>query len=752
MKNKILLILFLFIASFSNAQVELTKQHIKQGKAYLTSVFNINISSKKEGSAYKSKLSVIDSKGDKVYRGNREDIQITRTGALVTAKLTSKTPLDCINMPAGYNKLRIEQKIYLYGEEIGTFISKEKLIDMPDFVRYEDQQVAVSQIKVKNGAKNKLVKGISINCNVSFKYAPDKIRYHSEDVEVNKFTFSVHFRNKHDIQEVLYYDNEASKQIIYNKVGKQKLKFFIPYHDLALAEGKYNLELFTEFLNSAESYSFGQVKQKNVTVTQPQLYFAKIDLKSLSVVEKKYDASSALGRLFSKESSNKGKGWPDVFWTVAVGKHQKYRADMNKNSFSAHSGVVNFKIAETDPVFLSVYDFDTFNKNDFIGNTKFVHKNGDQEITYKNEKFDNVSSANIVFTKVAVPYFKDINLTSKTMEYKGVSGEMLTYNYGLSKIPHKHQVNFNPVVLKDNSLSNKLFYLNVKEHSLVAKEDSPSGEIKLFVPYFNYSAEGLIGVSAKLDNTYTTQNLFLEKEITIPEINDVKLLTSIKEDSVDGVKGLTIENEPLIPALYLKELGKQGFIYSLENNSSVSNLLTLAEPMNNKKIDYKSFNITTQVHSLFVPYYKLEKGGQELKVSLKSEIKLAGNQLKVGKDDFSAKHQVPELTEVTLKKIKAKLKFRFRKGVARYHLVIYRGKEKVYSSGMKNAKKFITYEVGDVNFISHPDDTVKFIIFKNIEGEIPTKVSEFSYLASELILNEKKKLRPGKPFAKIYVK
>ncbi len=748
MKYYLSLIFWLLFSLSSFSQVKILSSKVLKTKTTLNCQFVIELSpTQNRNENYKVTTNLLDASNEPVYRGKEKTIYFSRRHSIVSGKLDIKIPYNQINLPLGQNTVKLELIVSKQDGEYPPLLSKKEVITMPKIFPYQDQKITITNLKLTDNAKQKQVVGTSGECYVSFKYPPEKIWNLGGEEHTQKYLLHIDIYKTKSKKPVTFYEKGHNSILVYGKKNRQKVNFFIPAHAVALPYGKYNLKFKLSFYSEDNSFAFGQNTEKNLTLRQPQIYFAKFEADKIWVVEKKYDASSALGRLFSRKSSNVGKGYPDVFWTLAVGNFQKYRSPTNKNAFSGFSATVNFTIADTDPIFFEIYDFDMLNRNDFIGRKKIEHQKGNDTQEHTGISFNNVESMYFTFHKMKVPHFKTLSFTHQPEKHNGTSGEMLTFKYHFSEIPQERRINFEPILMyKDKHLENFNF-INIENKPLYAESNSRSGDLKLFVPYFNFPPKGTPGISVKLDNNFYLGEAFMDEKIKIPTITDIRLNLSTKEGEQAGIKGLFLTFTPEIPHLYIKELGQSGFRYSVLFTGNNFND-KLKNSLQNKLI---AFQIENKYKKVFIPYYKVGIKAKKLKISINAKTIAVINDMQVGDNNSSVIHSYPELIEVKIEEIKAKLKFKYRRAGNYYKIRIYRGEDLIFQSAKLKASKYITADTKNTAFISHPEDLVK-IIFSDPDNPDEGAIQLLEIKAKELNSKATIKKRLNRPFAKLTIK
>ena len=162
-----------------------------------------------------------------------------------------------------------------------------------------------------------------------------------------------------------------------------KITLFIPFRNILLPKGKHDVKIEINASDNSGVFKFNNLSSKLITIEQAQVYIAKLTVSDIKVAYGKYDASSALGRMFSKQGSSKGYGYPDVYWNLKIGDYSIYKSGVHKNSFSAPSGSFSFKMLDGDKISVSTYDRDALNYDDFIGKITVKTKNGKFKIKDK---------------------------------------------------------------------------------------------------------------------------------------------------------------------------------------------------------------------------------------------------------------------------------------------------------------------------------------------------------------------------------
>jgi len=512
-----------------------------------------------------------------------------------------------INLKQGtYN---IKYRIFVRNDatEFGQIFEKQILITIPKLYNYSEQEFYVSNFKAIDNYEEYKLKGIYVNFDCSFKFLSYQILGINENLNNLDYYFYIKLIDKTKNTEYRINNNNFNLEKVAVDDVTKNIDFYIPYNKIDLQEGIYNMSIELYVTNKYNTIEFGKISAIDFEIKQPHLYLAKFALKNLQVTYSQYDASSALGRLFSKPQKNVGKGYPDVLWELQLGSYTEFTSDISKNSFYAYDDSIFFKITDNDPVNFAVYDYDALNRNDLIGEMQIIHKAGTQILNFSNPIIENIESSNFYFVKYELPYFDKKVLNIENKQIKGTSGIAISLNCKINSLPDNEEIYINPLIYRDSLTFDLINYCNFTSEDYFQLYEAPYQNFEIFVPFYHLKNNDKLAFQFKFKNIdFALQNLIYDKPILIPEIKDVSAeIDSIFEYKIDGINGVLINNIFDIPEEYLNNLGLKSMnfdinIYNKSTNDTLNSILKKYNISNSLNNFYLKKDLMKQI---FVPYF-----------------------------------------------------------------------------------------------------------------------------------------------------
>ena len=309
-------------------------------------------------------------------------------------------PYSSLDLPEGTHKLNL----ILYAEndskKFPDFYTKKILVKIPKSYYNYEQSFVVDNYRAVGNAKKYGVKGIKINFNCTFKFTKNQIKGIETDKSLANYIFYVDLINVENNDKINLFDRPKKNVLAFTVLKKNDTyELFIPYNQINLAQGNYKVRSVLYAKTSDDKYIFKRLATDTTGIVQPKLYLLDFELINCDVQKKEYDVTSAFGRIFSSSTSNSGLGYPDVYWQLKTGSLIKYLSETNTNELWAIPGKARIVIAENEPVYFSVMDFDTLSPDDGIGIIKLKNIPENTSKKYASVHFGNVTSADFKYKK-----------------------------------------------------------------------------------------------------------------------------------------------------------------------------------------------------------------------------------------------------------------------------------------------------------------------------------------------------------------
>ena len=314
--------------------------------------------------------------------------------------LTINIPYSSLNLPEGKHRLNL----ILYAEndskKFPDFYTKKILVNIPKSYYNYEQSFNVDNFRAVGNMTKYGVKGIKINFNCKFKFTKNQIKGIETDKDLANYTFYVDLLNADNNETINLFDKPKKNILEFTVLKKSdKYELFIPYNQINLRKGKHKIKVLLHAKTSDNKHLFKNLSVDSTNIMQPKLYLLEFELINCKVLEKEYDVTSAFGRIFSKPTSNSGLGYPDVYWQLKTGNLVKYYSETNTNELWAMPGKAQIVVAENDPVYFYVMDFDSLSPDDRIGMIKLRNIPENTSKKHASAHFGDVTSADFEYKK-----------------------------------------------------------------------------------------------------------------------------------------------------------------------------------------------------------------------------------------------------------------------------------------------------------------------------------------------------------------
>lgn len=668
----------------------------------------------------------------------------TKTNLLA---LTFFIPYDKINLDNGNYSIDFEINAYNDFKDYEIVFSEKINILIPKLYNYQEQNFEIRNFVIYDNIKMYDLEGININFDCKYKFLSSQIIGVSEEENLKDFYFFIEQENiKTGEKYSFFQNNQNSVKKDASKLKNSNISFFIPYHDLDISKGKHEIKASLKVCNKNRNIIFETISETNFTINQPQIYFARLELKELVASYYKYDTPNIFGKMFSKKGSNKGYGYPDIFWVVDVGNLSKFYSEKSENTFSAISGITYFTVTDSDPVNLTAYDFDMVGKNDLISEVVIKNNSGENLIEIKKLDDKKLEKIDLTFQKILPTSFKHKKISVIPSKIDNVSGVEINFNYEVSSIFDNDIFVVQPILKQNDDVSDIYFFVNTQENNFNINYKNLKNNIKIFIPYFNLQSNSEIGFKTNCQTYFQKlETVFYDKKIEIPQkVDDIKIeLKEITEQKIGDYYGFNLKLNYKIPDLYLEKLSLNNFetkveINNITKNENLNNLVQLVDDEFNTVSNFTLDN--TNSKNIFIPYYLVRQNNMTYDFKISSEIKFINNEMIVGNETFDLKLPVSNLNEKKIKKIS--LKFKEKGFYDKVFIKIEHGKNTVFQSDINDYNKKITWKIENNKFVFHKKDNFYISVFGMDKYGISSVIYSWKVIGNQF--NKKKLLLKGK--------
>ncbi|MBN1253095.1 MAG: hypothetical protein JXA16_13240 [Bacteroidales bacterium] len=635
--------------------------------------------------------SVLKSKtGEIVYSGKNNLLQVKFYPSyenklkILKSEVKIAIPYDNMDIEKGSHKLMME--IYIENDSIKDAIvfKKEIVVEKPELFNYNEQEITIINFRAQDQAEFKGLKGIKVSFERKFKFSANQTKGISFDNNLAFYYFNVTAYDKAD-NRICYDKKESDLSIIKSNsienINFEKVTLFIPYRNLLLSKGKHEISIELKASYVKETVIFNNLALKTVNINQPQVYIVDFKAEDFKIAYGKYDASSELGRIFSKQGSNKGYGYPDVYWNLKIGEYSIYNSSISHNSFTAPNGSVKFKIVDDEKIYLSAYDRDALNADDFIGLIEIGTEKGEFKKIGKTISKDSISNVKYSIVKNKLPNVEkaEIDLT-ENLNNKS-NGYNLDLSFIVSNLLNNNKLQILPFIKRADSIINIAIFdvlvdNFIKKDSVLISSNS-YGNLKLFIPQIILLEKDKLGFQI-FDSE---NNILLGEKISNQNINNIKKndikykIGDIKEYTFNGINGIIIKVSRNIPEFYTKlnlEIFLKtslGLVELSDNQNLTDKLIPVLKEDNeqyflkNDYTDLNYFNFNADGLYFFLPYFYVPFDENKREFELKFETFYTDNHKFLGaqKEKFTLKKAALKKINILDANLKYKEKIEFKK-------------------------------------------------------------------------------------------
>ncbi len=624
-------------------------------------------------------------------------------------------PVEQIKINEGHHNIKIElfakNKDVDFGKVFSTTINYHK----PVFYRYDEQEITIKNFTVKPSSKNRQ-KGVFINFDCFYRFPQQLIKENNTD---KKYYFYV---NIYDENNKIIYFPAGNIKSLYNtdyvgrnaisKEKKDNVSIFISNRKLNIHKGNHKLRIVLNATNNNKTVFFKEIADAETDIMQESFYIVNIQVPRLKVkYSTAYDVSNVFGRIFSKSSKNKGRGYPDVFWNIKTGYDNVYRSVVAHNSFSCNGKQAVFKIIDSDPVVLNVYDYDKVSRNDFIGSYTIKHPEGHFLFEKNNITTSSIECLDVKFSKQKLPEIFCGNVLTGTQKRNGVSYLKVAFEYYVQNLTGNMRLNLSPFLVDSCNMSYSVSFYHVKNKdsllhnsNIIVDAGMKNGIFEVLIPYYELSDNSKVAFNTKLQNfDMQLSSIVFEKKIKIPNIKDIDYkIIDINETKYGGVYGVLFVSEFIVPDEYITNVGIDNLILDIDINSENIDLSKYIEKIAVAQSFYRKY---------FIPYYKLADIDKKQRINISYNAKIKDSRLNIGHDTGRFVLNKPVLKQVDIKKLIFQFKTKkpdykkVRLCLLHHDTIVY----EITSSTVYRKMMFNNFN----DFIAHPNDDVilKIIVY-----------------------------------------
>lgn len=650
-------------------------------------------------------------------------------------------PFYKINVPEGQQNLTARVLVQTENTAFFEIYSQEIVIDKIKIFKFDEQNFEIENFIVDDNYSEKELFGININFDCKFLFCSYQIEKYDIKKENSTYVFYINLFEKSTGKQIYFFDKTSNYQSFEVSKLDEKIDFFIPYNKINIQEGKHQLIAKLHVTDSHHSFDFGEVSETEFEINQPELSIAKFVLENLKAEHKTYDTKSIIAQIFSK--TDKGKGFPDIFWNIELGDIQIYKSDINKNSFVAKGDSLIFIISENDPIWFNIYDYDTFNSNDLIASFQIENIMGFKTVNYKNPNLLNIDTCNFSFTKSMLPFFEYNTLSINQISINGVSGLDIEFTSKINSIPDNEKIKFVPYIIRDSleinfESINKILY----PENLYFTQNESQQKFKTFIPYFMLRNFDRIGLKFNFKNfDFSLVDILYPENIMVPELNDLKcIISSIEETYVNDCFGVEIKTEIEIPKLYSFFINPKTYKFIESFNYQL-----ISDTISFEKTSTQ-FQDTLLIRNFFIPYSNFNSNNTEYQISYNNQINYLNNYI-LSKNENNFIIKTENLVKIKFNNYKCKLTEN--EDYEKYYFKIIYQNNVIYKS--ENITTENHSESIDLDKQFHEKDIIKIEFYGISKFGLEEKIIEKKYKITKIMNEDLLKIKHIKEIKKFYL-
>ncbi len=646
-----------------------------------------------------------------------------------------KIPYALMGLQSGIQIVTLEFWASYEGKMYDVFFSKQLKITVPKLFDYAEQKIGIRNLSVKSGITYKGVEGLEFTFDAEYSFLASETRELHQSPDFKLYTYTLAITDKKSGTPISVFEKKIIQTTETASSKIQTIKIHVPYNQIASVEGKNECSVAVFAKGYARALNFGESKIFNFNYVQPAVYLGFFRLNSLEAEYKLYDSSNAFGRLFSKKSSNVGKGYPDTYWLLETGAISVYESAQNSNSFSAYAGITHFTLVDSDPIYLAVYDYDALNVNDLMGLFRIEHSVGNSTVRKDNFSFPGIVSSSFEFQKLKFPTIHAKTFTKTICKHDGVSGLCLDGHIGISQIPQNQQVTIQPMYYTKAEAIDLQYYTNKINQLKPISSTSNEIDVSLFFPFFELQDVEKLGLSLNLLSlNYKIGDIILDESVKIPNFDDTDVSFQSEGDKINanGIRGYSISIGYKIPEFYW-------------DKGSLNSKIVLTD--NSKQLMLDTLVQTNRIQTLFIPYYKLVQG-KENQIDISEETFL-NKSFRIGVNSSKTKLTCPQLIDFHV----SELEFTTSESPTSTELFVkieHDGRMVSEGTSASNGVKF-KFNVKSKSIKVHPKDVIKLTVFEKDSFGIANSLGTYEFSADDFKKSKHKARKPIEGIKKLKI-
>ena len=618
----------------------------------------------KYSAAYKLKFWLIDAKGDTVVSpsANASMLQSFSFFNIDSIRYKSYSFGHSIEIPYQDFKIHGNQTVSLWAQpqntngsiqlkpfKVGTF-----KINVPKLVPLEKQQIRVTSPSILHDNKKYNGKGLTVTFLPQFQYAASDL--YSEKETADEVIFYVEFTTADGSPATMPNAPQTGQSTKFKSnyyiTGNEKnitktADIFVPYIHFFVPEGPQEINYSIHAISKNLSKRWDNLAQGKFHLQMPRVYFAKAVVKNIRVADKSYDVAAKdipFAGLFVSSKSTRGKGYPDLFWSLGNGYQKFISTNPVNNTFAAPDDSCSFQMMDRDVIQLGVYDYDTFSFNDEIGTFSFSMQSEQTVLKQTGLKTGDVLNGEVLIQRKLRPNIPNMDLRVKPISLLGITGYQI-WGY----IPKN-----NPAIQTKTYI--KLADGTNQNQAWKAMMDTPAGaNFSYFIPAWDLPQDAGFGLAA-IDSYFhlpLTQKA-ASPENYITETNDVKLdIKPLQQSIQNGVHGVILEINVSYPQGLVNKNACR-FKYQFKELSGID----LKHIIENLKIQGKPICEANDCNmQVFIPYYLLHPfSGKEINALFQGEV-IINDGFLIGKNSATLNTPIPAIVRLPKAQLSMNLKF-----------------------------------------------------------------------------------------------
>ncbi|HBS86644.1 MAG: hypothetical protein A2W91_11500 [Bacteroidetes bacterium GWF2_38_335] len=629
---------------------------------------------------------------------------------------------DEVNLFLPFKLLRLEkgnQKIVLqlFSEYEGTtmpvFYEKEIGITVPEFYRYEDQEITISGLNAKVLEQDG-IKGIDVSFTACYTFPSEKIDGSEKGAERFNYFFYATIKNeKYPFALIVnkkpsdYYNTGWSPYLSQPAIEpgfKQACSIFIPLSKLNLLQGSYNLEINLAATDFDCVYHFPDLGKTSLKVEIPEIFISEFQVRNVKIASGEYDIAAKnipIINIFAGGKKNRGKGYPDVMWKIVQGRESVYKSALSRNSFVGYDDTCFVKGFDSDPLSFVAIDFDAVGNDDELGRYDIQTKKGEFEkllTAYSNE---NMINLDMKYIKTVIPAISQRNYKTEQIKKSGTSGFSEKFEFVAENGTKGLNLSFTLVDSTGKTINSEYYSLFHYRPEFKALKNFEKSEGEFHIPYYCVPRGLKPAVNIISKTGGMVLETFADQQFVLPQkVDDIKFNDTLRKlTKKDGLAGFELISVPIVPEGYDNQIAKAGMDISCQIREQGTDSLIL-----NQKYD-----IPDDTLAFFKPWYQMS-GINEISINVYDKAFFPFNGLTVGEQTTGYTMEIPALNSIQISSFECKPR-KMKKDYQGVYLQILHGKNVIrFSHTMDPYKKQTWIDYHPASIVHHPDDDILFLL------------------------------------------